>query len=40
MRKMCQALARGTQSDERALAYSFFALGTSVVGLALFHLIA
>jgi hypothetical protein len=40
MRKMCRGLARGTQSDERALMFGFFAIGTSVVVATLFHLIA
>jgi hypothetical protein len=40
MRKLYRALAKGTQSDERALTYGFFALGTSVIALTVFHLIA
>jgi hypothetical protein len=40
MRNLCRAIARGTQSDERTLTYSFLAVGTSVVALTLFHFIA
>jgi hypothetical protein len=35
MRKLCRAVARGTQSDERALVYGFGAIVLSVVLLSL-----
>jgi hypothetical protein len=38
MRKLCRAVARGTQSDERALMYGFMAIMASVVVLSLLHL--
>ena len=38
MRKFCRALARGTQSDERALMYGVAAIGLSVFLLSLLHL--
>ena len=38
MRKLCRALARGTQSDERTLMYAAAAVGISVFLLSLLHL--
>jgi len=38
MRKLYRALARGTQSDERALMYGAAAIGISVFLLSLLHL--
>ena len=38
MRKLCRALARGTQLDERALMYGVAAVGISVFRLSLLHL--
>jgi hypothetical protein len=35
MRKLCQAVARGTQSDERALIYGLGAIVLSVVAVSL-----
>lgn len=32
MRNLCRAIARGTQSDERALRLAFFAVIVSVIG--------
>lgn len=38
MRKLCRAVARGTQSDERALIYGVGAIMLSVVVLSVLHL--
>jgi hypothetical protein len=40
MRRLCRAIARGTQSDERALFYGALVLMTSISALTLIHLIA
>lgn len=40
MRKLCRAVARGTQSDERALIYGIGAIVLSVVVVSLLRLAA
>ena len=37
MRKLCRAVARGTQSDERALMYGAAAILVSMVLLSVLH---
>jgi hypothetical protein len=39
MRAMCRAIARGTQSDERAIAYGGIAIAVSISIMALAHII-
>jgi hypothetical protein len=40
MRRLFRAVARGTHSDERTIAYGVVAVGASVAALTLVHLLS